>query len=232
MLILQWQRQPVKMPKKELKKLFGLLAVLFNPQNDYWQPAPTKGTFMKANQLATLVLRLLGIYCLIVFVPMVPVFSSVLFCARSSNDGSGLATIIIAVLFLVFWLGIGIALIVCSVPWGEKLTPKNMGEGNITAVSFEQIQMLAFAVAGVLIFSEALPQLLNSFFSFFTSLNQVAGRSQPPAYTEFNWRSLLSAVGILLKAALGLWLFFDARGFANLWRSLRTFGTPNPPPGN
>ena len=187
---------------------------------------------MKANQLATLVLRLLGIYCLIVFVSMVPLFSSVLFYARSSNDSSGLAVIIIAVLFLVFWLGVGIALIVCSVPWGEKLTPKNMGEGNITAVSFEQIQMLAFAVAGVLIFSEALPQLLNSISSFFSSLHQVTGRNQPPAYTEFNWRSLLSAVGILLKAALGLWLFFGARGFANLWRSLRTFGTPNPPPAN
>jgi hypothetical protein len=118
------------------------------------------------------------------------------------------------------------------VPWGEKLTPKNIGEGNITAVSFEQIQILAFAVAGVLIFSEALPQLLNSISSFFTSLNQVAGRSQPPAYTEFNWRSLLSAIGTLLKTALGLWLFFGAHGFVNFWRSLRTFGTPKPPPGN
>ena len=85
---------------------------------------------MKPNQLATLVLRLMGIYCLIVFVPMVPLFSSVLFYARSGNDGSGTAAIILAVLFLIFWLGIGILLIVRSVPWGEKLTPKNMGEGN------------------------------------------------------------------------------------------------------
>lgn len=185
---------------------------------------------MKPNQLATLVLRLMGIYCLIVFVPMVPLFSSVLFYARSGNDGSGTAAIILAVLFLIFWLGIGILLIVRSVPWGEKLTPKNMGEGNITAVSFEQIQMLVFAVAGVLIFADALPQLLNSISSFFTSLNQVTGRSQYPANAEFNWHSLLAAIGILLKAALGLWLFFGARGFANLWRSLRTFGTPKPPP--
>jgi hypothetical protein len=187
---------------------------------------------MKANQLATLVLRLLGIYCLIVFVPMVHLFSSVLFYARSSNDAFGTAAIILTVLFLFFWLGIGILLIVRSVPWGEKLTPKDTGDGNITAVSFEQIQILAFAIAGVLIFSEALPQLLNSVFSFFISLNQVTGRNQPPAYAEFNWQSLLSAVGTLLKAALGLWLFFGARGFASFWRSLRTFGTPKPPQGN
>ena len=205
----------------------------FNQTDDDGQPIPKKGNdSMKPNQLATLVLRLLGIYCLVVFVPMVPLFSSVLFYARSSNDGSGTAAIILAVLFSIFWLGVGILLIVRSVPWGEKLTPKTMGEGNITAVSFEQIQMLVFAVAGVLIFAEALPQLLNSISSFFTSLNQAAGRSQYPANAEFNWHTLLAATGILLKAALGLWLFFGARGFASFWRSLRTFGTPKPPPGN
>jgi hypothetical protein len=185
---------------------------------------------MKPNQLATLVLRLLGIYCFVVFVPMAPLFGSVLFYAQSRHDNSGIAAIVLTVLFLIFWLGIGTLLIVCSVPWGEMLTPKNMSEGNITAVSFEQIQILVFAIAGVLIFSDALPQLLNSFYSFFASLNQVAGTNQPPAYAEFNWRSLLAATGTLLKAALGLWLFFGARGFANFWRSMRNFGTPKPPP--
>jgi hypothetical protein len=184
---------------------------------------------MKPNQLATLVLRLLGVYCLIVFVPMVPLFGSVVFYARSSNDNSGIAVITLAVLFSIFWLGVGISLIVWSVPWGNKLTPKDIDEGNITTYSFEQIQILAFAIAGVLIFSDALPQLLNSFFSFFSSLNQVSNRSQPPAYSEFNWHSLLTAAGTLLKAALGLWLFFGARGFANFWWSMRNFGTPKTP---
>jgi hypothetical protein len=36
------------------------------------------------------------------------------------------------------------------------------------------------------------------------------------------------AAGIILKTALGLWMFFGARGFANLWRTLQNFGTPNP----
>ncbi|MGA2241630.1 MAG: hypothetical protein ABSH11_06280 [Verrucomicrobiota bacterium] len=187
---------------------------------------------MRANQLATLVLRLLGIYCLMMFVPMVPLFSSVLFYARSSNDGFGTAALILCVLFSVFWLGVGILLIVCSVSWGEKLTPKNIGEGNLTAVSFEQIQMLVFAVAGVLIFADALPQLLNSISAFFTSLNQTASRGQYPANEKFNRHIFLSAMGTLLKAALGLWLFFGARGFANFWRQLRNAGTPKPPAEN
>ncbi len=187
---------------------------------------------MKPNQLATLVLRLLGIYCLIVFLPMVPLFSSVIFYARSSNDDSGMAAIILTILFLVVWLGVGISLIVYSVPWGKKLTSIDGGEGNITAISFEQIQILVFAAVGVLVFSDALPQLLNNLYSFFASFSQVGGSSQPPAYVDYNRRTMLSAIGILLKAALGVWLFFGARGFAHFWRSLRAFGTPKPPPGN
>ena len=179
---------------------------------------------MKANQLATLVLRLLGIYCLIVFIPFVSVFGSAIFYAGSTHDNSGIAEIIIAILALVFWLGVGILLIACSVPLGKKLTPKEIGEGSMSAISFEQVQMLAFAVAGILIFAEALPQLLNSISSLFTSLNQVNGRNQYSPNAEFNWRSLLTAVGIILKAALGLCLLFGAHGFANFWRSLKRGG--------
>ena len=118
---------------------------------------------MKANQLATLVLRLLGIYCLIVFVPTVSFFS-VFFYAQN-----GAFVSILAGLFLILWLAVGISLIVRSVSWGEKLTPKDAGDEKITVTSFEQIQILAFAVAGVLIFAGELPQLFNSIFSLFGS---------------------------------------------------------------
>jgi hypothetical protein len=184
---------------------------------------------MKANQLATLVLRLLGIYCLIVFIPFVSVFGSAIFYAGSTHDNSGITAIIIAILALAFWLGVGISLIVYSVPWGKRLT-KDFAESSVTALPFEQIQVLAFTVAGVLIFAESLPQLFNSIYSFFVSLNHLANKDQYPTGTRFNeWRTLLIAVGTFLKIGLGLWMFFGARGFTNLWRSFRNFGTPNPP---
>lgn len=183
---------------------------------------------MKAHQLATLVLRLLGIYCFIVFVPMLSLFNTILLYAQSRNDDSGTAAVVLTVLSLIFWLGIGTLLIVCSVSWGRKLTPKGVGEENLTTISFEQLQILAFAVAGILIFSEALPQLLNSFSSLLVSFGQVADKNQPPAYAEYNWRLIWIAVGTILKAALGLFLFFGAHGVANFWRSMRRFGTPKP----
>ena len=185
---------------------------------------------MKANQLATLVLRLLGIYCLIVLIPMAEMLNNAIFFAQNNSSRSGTAAVIITFLLLIFLLAIGISLIAFSKPLGEMLMPKNAGEGNITAISFEQLQMLAFAVAGVLIFAGALPQLLNNVFTFLHYLIQLKDKNPyPDTRWPFNRFGGLAAVGTLLKTALGLWLFFGAHGFANFWRSMRTFGTPKPP---
>ena len=184
---------------------------------------------MKAKQLATLVLRLLGIYCLIVFIPFVSVFDSAIYYAGSAHDASGLAGVIFELIALAFWLGVGISLIVYSVPLGGKLT-KDFAESTFAALSVEQIQVLAFAIAGVLIFAGALPQLFNSIYSLLISLHQLAHHDQYPIGTKFDgWHTLLVGVGTFLKAGLGLWLFFGAHGFANFWRSMRNFGTPKPP---
>jgi hypothetical protein len=183
---------------------------------------------MKANQLATLVLRLFGIYCLIVFLPSAAVFSSVIFFTETTHDAAGIAAMVIAVLSLAFWVGIGISLIVFSLPWGRRLTG-DFAETNVTTLPFEQVQMLAFAVVGILIFAEALPQLLNTVYSFSVSLHHLLNEEMyPPGMRVTDWHTLLVAVGTLLKIGLGLCLFFGAHGFANLWRSFRTFATPKP----
>ena len=73
---------------------------------------------MKANQLAALVLRLLGIYCLIVFVPFVSVFSGALYYARNTGN-TGAVIVSLSVFFCLLWLrGRHSALIVCSAAWG------------------------------------------------------------------------------------------------------------------
>jgi hypothetical protein len=185
---------------------------------------------MKPNQLATLVLRLMGIYCMVLLIPMVELLNNVAFYAQNSSGGVGMAAVIITLLLSVGWLSVGISLIVFSKSWGEMLSPTKSDEGNITAVSFEQVQALAFAVAGVLIFAEALPQLLTYIFAFLHYLIQLKQENPyPDSGWPFNRFGYATAIGTLLKAALGLCLFFGARGFANFWRSMRNFGTPKPP---
>jgi hypothetical protein len=184
---------------------------------------------MKANQLATLALRLIGIYILVEFVPVIPV--SLMFAPFLQENLNTYEIIMTAVVVLSVTAQfiVGILLIVKSVPWGEKLMPQNSTEINVTSISFEQVQVLAFAAVGALIFAGALSQLFNSIYSASIALTHF-NKEQYPAGTQiYDWRSLLTAFGVLLKTALGLWMFFGARGFANFWRSLRNFGTPKPP---
>ena len=188
---------------------------------------------MKTNQLATLVLRLMGIYCLIGLVPLAEFLNSAMIYAQNSSGSSGTSVLIITVSLSTVWLAVGISLIIFSKPLGGMLKPKSTGEENVTVVPFEQIQILAFAIAGVLIFAQAFPKLLNIVFTILYFLIQLKdNKPYPDAAWLFNRFGLVTAIGTFLKAVFGLWLFFGARGFANFWWSPRTFGTPKPPPGN
>jgi hypothetical protein len=189
---------------------------------------------MKANQLATLALRLMGIYCLVMSLSFVELFNRAIFYAATSRDSLSVSLLLATFLAPTGWLAAGISLLVFSKPLAERITSETEEENNggVTTVSFEQAQALAFAVAGVLIFAQAVPQLIHHIFTVLFYLfglnhgNQGLPFDQQARRTEFS-----TAFGGLLKAALGLWLFFRARGFANFWRSLRNFGTPKAPEG-
>jgi hypothetical protein len=185
---------------------------------------------MKANQLATLVLRLLGIYCLIQVIPTIAaVTTAVSFVQAPPVDGkeqilSDIAIVMVAMLPFACRLVFGIFLIARSVTWGERLTAKITGQENIAGISFQQAQVLAFAIAGVLIFADALPSLFLGIFNL--AIWFKAHTSHPELQSNSTLRSGLTALGALAKALLGLGLFFCAHGSANFWRSLKNFGTP------
>lgn len=185
---------------------------------------------MKANQLAALVLRLLGIYLLIEFVPVFSLSSTIV--PYIMGNGMNISEILVlfgVLLFTLLQISIGILLIVKAAPLGERLTRQITNQENIVAVSFEQVQAIAFAVVGVLIFAGALPQLLNSIWTFLFYMSQSSETTRYPGTQLSEWRTLFIAIGTILKAGLGLWMFFGAHGFSNFWRSMRSFGTPVPP---
>ncbi len=187
---------------------------------------------MKPNQLATLALRLMGIYCLIASIPAVwTAIAAVTFAqappAGASRNGADLSLIMLVVLPFLSRVVIGILLLIYSIPWGEKLTAKDDDAAGTTAISFEQIQALAFAIAGVLIFAHALSSLFTSVFNLaeWYAIRQRLPENSPIYFS----RNVLTAFGTFAEAAFGGWLFFGARGFAHFWRSLKNFGTPKPP---
>jgi hypothetical protein len=185
---------------------------------------------MKPNQLATLVLRLLGVYCLIQVVPTITILSSIVIVAQTigHSDNPVLMTFVEASIPGFCWLLVAILLLLFSVPWGEKLAWGLTGE-NTAEISFEHLQTLAFAVVGVFLVAEGLSQLCGSAYSVFTSVEHFDKDQFPMGPRFIDWHSLFSAFGFILKTAIGAWMFFGTQGFVNFWRSMRNFGTPKPP---
>jgi hypothetical protein len=80
-----------------------------------------------------------------------------------------------------------------------------------------------------LIFAGTLPRLFMNFYELFHQLlSHQASYPYPILFSAYQ-NFVTPAIGSLLKAALGLYLFFASHGFANFWRLLRNFGTPHPP---
>ena len=181
---------------------------------------------MKANQLAILMLRLLGIYTLADAIPSIPaLFISINKFWRVGDDSIEIGYGILYALQIT----IGVLLLVFATPLGRKLAPQGSTEEHTSAITFKQASTLAFAVAGVLIFASALPQLISSIFNL---LRETSADDSPlnPNWITSRRAIAESSAGILLKTAFGIWLFFGAEGFANFFGLLRNFGTPKPPP--
>ncbi len=184
---------------------------------------------MKANQLATLALRLMGIYILIEFIPIVSVsFTFAPYFSQANFTVYEIVSMAATVLSFLAQFAIGVLLIVKAKSWGEKFVQQNP-EANVTSVSFEQVQVLAFAVVGALIFAGALSQLFGNIYSASVAFTHFNKDKYPEGMQANDWRSLWVAFGVILKTVLGLWMFFGAHGFANFWRSMKNFGTPKPP---
>lgn len=185
---------------------------------------------MKPNLLATLVLRLMGIYCLIQSLPMLGMLGSLVIFAKASGGVSQSVALIVSILPGIIMLAVGVLLLIFSTRLGRMLVPEATSDSAAVAITFEQAQVLAFAVAGILILADSLPKLPHGLSTLISwAMARKEDRQFQGVYGQFGFFTLTSAAGTVLQAGLGLALFFRARGFANFWRSLRSFATPKPP---
>jgi hypothetical protein len=86
--------------------------------------------------------------------------------------------------------------------------------------TFEQLQALAFAVAGILILVTALPSAGRAVQDLVFMYHQ-RGSNQPRELWD-NWRF---CAGVFAQLVAGILLVLNPRGFRNAWNWLRTAGT-------
>ena len=177
---------------------------------------------MKKEDLTVILLRLLGIYCLTMAIPM---FSSVgiyLYSMTQNMDQMNyLSALFVSLLPGVGVLVFGIGLLRWAPLLAKWITPGESQETLSLNYQSQDIQAMAFAVVGVIVIVMALPNLAHSIMVFLSATKTSSYPFKTSPLSEYWYRF----GGQALRILLGLWLFFGAGGLSRFWHRLRTAGS-------
>jgi hypothetical protein len=180
--------------------------------------------FMSSINLAIVGLRLLAVYC---FVQSVPLFSAFGFTAvvfaPESFGRSQPAAIFTALVPGGSLLLLSIVLFIFSPPLARRMASSASPEPGGSVCTLEQVQAIAFGVAGILILAAALPGLARALSGLIVLYSNHKPGGPVPADRVFG--SWLNFAGVAAQLVVGALLLLNPKGFRNVWRYLRTAGT-------
>jgi hypothetical protein len=175
---------------------------------------------MTSINLAIVGLRLLAVYC---FVQAIPLFSAFGLLAAMYASDSFRGSIFTSLLPGGSLLVLAVVLFVFSEPLARRLASSPSADAKESVCTFEQLQALAFAVAGILILATALPSLGRAVQSLVVLYSYHKEGGTNPADRVFS--SWLYSIGVFAQLVVGVLLLLNPKGFRNVWRYLRTAGT-------
>jgi hypothetical protein len=175
--------------------------------------------------LAIVALRLLAIYCFVQSIPLFGAFGVVSALSRPEGPFGRSQAWAIATTLLPggSLLLAAILLYVFSLPLARRLASVQPAESAETACTFEQLQAVAFAVAGILVLAFALPSVFRAVESVIDLVRdkKVSG----PVSPDHLYGTWLYCIGVVAQVVVGLVLVLNPRGFRNAWHWLRTART-------
>ena len=179
---------------------------------------------MSTRNLAIVGLRLLAVYC---FVEAISLFTTLGVMRWISDPGilgiSASSAFLLSFLPGASLLLLAVLLFVFSAPIAQRLTPPESSALAETACTFEQLQAIAFAVAGIMILAPVLPNVgraVEGLVSLYKS--QQAGGIIDARDLRESW---LYAIGLIGQVIVGLVLLLNPGGCRKAWNWLRTAGT-------
>ena len=183
---------------------------------------------MSTRNLAIVGVRLLAIYCFVQSIVQSNNFLTLFDFMTTgwgadTSLGAEAATLGLASLPGVSLLLLAVFLFVFSVPIARRLTPAESAGVAETVCTFEELQAIAFAAAGILILATALPNVGRAVEGL---LSLYRSRQQGGAIDARGFRaSWLYSLGLIAQLLAGLVLLLNPRGCRNVWHWLRTAGT-------
>ena len=174
---------------------------------------------MTSTQIASLSLKLMGIFSIIQSVPFLKSLSEYFIYKdmnvfQPENSPPNYQFLLIGILSTIgLLLLLGTCLIIYSESLAKRITKDNEGKKISTDLTAKDMQAVAFSVIGIVMIVIAIPQLVK----IATNIQalKMAGDEYPgKSVTAGTWAY---AIGLSVQVVIGLLLFFGSRGLSSLW---------------
>ncbi len=179
---------------------------------------------MNSREVASLTLKLLGVYALIEALPLLQYVGALAALPRSERANIVMQAWAYLAVFTPFLLVAAAAVVLLT--QSESIARMLVKEDQAVALgslSSQEVQTIAFSVVGALVFILAIPGLCRLGMELWYLGPGYYGKFSSPS-SERNRqiiRTLASALGPVIQCVLGIVLFFRSRGVANLWHSMQ-----------
>ena len=169
---------------------------------------------MTKKEIATLSFKMLSLYAFISAIDKLPR----IFYSMSHNDlrGPGMINFVMAAVPPLLLVICGMLLWFMAPLLAVSIFKSTVSENEPNA-SFVDIQTIAFSVAGLYVLASALPNLVESVSMYYIIVSHTTEGGAPLGET---------IIVLMLKIALGFWLFFGSRSIVKFIRSRQHRGHP------
>lgn len=169
---------------------------------------------MTKREIASLALKLLGIYCLIQALTFLAGVLNLVGLNAAKMDLSWSLLVVAGVLPILGYLLAGFVLLAFGDRVSEKLMHEDKVAGaRVSKITTREVQTLAFSVVGIYVIATSLPDLASLLWSI-AFYYRKGGPELARAGAENVWQS---AIQVVVEFAVGAGLFLGSRGVSSLW---------------
>lgn len=173
---------------------------------------------MTQKQIASLSLKLLGIYSIIEAIPLLRELSQV-FAWRGSKIEMESGPIHTDLLLIGIMTSVGLLLLIgcCLIIFSKSLTKRMITEEEIingtTELTAKNIQAIAFSVVGLVMIVIAIPHLVQLAANL-QALKSAGAESVKESIQIGTW---VYSIGMAVQFIIGILLFLGGRGLSSIW---------------
>ena len=173
---------------------------------------------MKKRDIASLALKLLGIYAFIVSISMLQSIVFVISRFIHTQEANLLTSIIGFLIPLILMITFGIYLLKASDKLSNRIFTGIENNNSTMKLSSHDVQAIAFSIIGVFLITNVIPKLFQKIAQLL-SLVSIQDRVLLKTVGQRLSEDLLE---MIIQLILGLYLFLGGKGISKLWHKIQS----------